>query len=130
MRSISQKFMGQSGPCTEYYIHQLLIPIPLIDIGIINCLFPRGTSTNTTKLWAEFAWCAILLASIVSLAVVLTVSTRSVVGSLATPTRSWLQGVGANRLAVCFRDDLCGEVKPFTEILNAVWCKGVVVPLP
>lgn len=79
---------------------------------------------------AEFAWCAILLASVVSPAVVLAVSTRSAVRSLATPAGSCLRGAGANGLAVCFRDDLCGEVKPIAEVFNAVWRKGVVVPLP
>jgi len=78
---------------------------------------------------AELARCAILLPTVVASAVIVAVATRGAVSAFTT-TGASLRRAGANGLAMCLRDDFCGEVEPFSEVLNALGGEGVVVPLP
>jgi hypothetical protein len=63
-----------------------------------------STATSTTKRLA------------LTLALTTHHSTRRCVRSLLLDVGSW--------------DNLSGKVKPFTKIIEALWCEGVVVVLP
>jgi hypothetical protein len=99
-----------------------------------TCLLSRAATSNTSKLGAELAWCAILLSTILSPTVVITVSAGSAIGPLTTTTTtttgSRLSGAGTNGFAMSLRDDFCREVEPFTEVLKSLSRKSVIVPLP
>src|SRR5712672_2141700 len=97
---------------------------------MVTRLLPRSTASNTCKLRAKLAWCAVFLATVISPTIVLAVPTRCAVRSLTTTTGACMGRAGTNGLAMSLWDDLCGEMKPFAEILTALRREGVVIPLP
>jgi hypothetical protein len=104
------------------------IPSP----AIVALLLPRTTATDTSELWTELAWCAILLSTVIPSTVIVTVSTtRSAVGALTTTTtRTTLCRACTNGLAMGLGNNLCRKVEPLPEVLNTLGCKRVIVPLP